>query len=99
MAGGWGRCLRSEQLDELVYREVRIPNDSAEQWFFDRPARMNRDHGSRLGFRVDEHQVASFCLSSTNPARLSARITFRAVREGSLAMSYAGTEWGTVTLP
>jgi len=29
MAGGWGRGVRSEQLDELVYREVRIPNDSA----------------------------------------------------------------------
>jgi hypothetical protein len=36
-----------------------------------------------------------FCRSSTNPARLSARITFLAVRDGSLAMN----QTGTVTLP
>ncbi len=40
-----------------------------------------------------------FCRSSTNPARLRARINFRAVRDGSFAMDQAGTETGTLTLP
>ncbi len=60
---------------------------------------MNRDDGSGVRLRVNQDQMASLLPSSTNPARLSARTTFRAVRDGSLAMNQTGTETGTVTLP
>jgi hypothetical protein len=39
------------------------------------------------------------CRSSMNPARWSARTTFRAVRDGSWGMNQRGTEAGTVTRP
>ena|SRR6266536_3398576 len=38
----------SKQLDKLVDREVRIPNDGTQERFLDRPAGMNRHHGPNL---------------------------------------------------
>ncbi|MGB9455169.1 MAG: hypothetical protein WCB12_03955 [Bryobacteraceae bacterium] len=51
--------MRSKQIEELADREVRIPDNGAQQWFFDSPARMDRHHGSSLRSRVNQHQVTS----------------------------------------
>jgi hypothetical protein len=51
--------LGSQQCSELFNSEVRIPNDSAEKWFLERPARMNGHHRSSLRFGVNQDEMAS----------------------------------------
>lgn len=51
--------LELQQLSELFNPEVRVPNDSAEKWFLDGPARMHGYHGSSLRLGVNQDEVAS----------------------------------------
>lgn len=53
------RAIGSEQLHELVDREIRVANDGAQQGLLDRPAGMNGHHGPRLCFGMNQDEVAA----------------------------------------
>src|ERR1039458_9461240 len=52
MAAAWRRGLISKQPDVLLDREVRVPNNSAQQRFLESPGRMNRRDASSLRPRL-----------------------------------------------
>jgi len=51
---------RSKQRQEFIDREIRVPNDCAQEGLFNRPASVNRDHRSSPCLGVDQNQMTSF---------------------------------------
>jgi hypothetical protein len=85
----------SEELDEVVYRQVRVPQNGAQQRFFDGPSGMDRHDSSRPCSRMNQDQMAPL-LPILNETGLSKRSNhLPSMTEGILAMNQAGI----VTLP